>query len=116
MSSFSQFVGVGPKTIQTAWVDGTNAAKSTGTGEDDVYWDFTLATTVTDYTKCQVFFDGGISRATDLDYEAVRYNATSGTLIPSARLTSNTNIRIGSPSDSVTTNHCSGRYWVIEWW
>ena len=116
MSSFSQFVGVGPKTIQTAWVDGTDAAKSTGTGEDDIYWDFTLATTVTDYTKCQVFFEGGISRGTDNDYDCLNRNNSTQSFVASARLTSNTNIRIGCASDAVATNHCAGRYWVVEWW
>ena len=119
MSSFSQFVGVGPKTIQTAYVDGTNAAKSTGTGEDTVYWDFTLATTVDDYTKCEVVFFGGVSRNDDLASTATirATNQTSTDVYePSARLTSNTNIRISAQPAGTTTNHLAGRYWVREWW
>ncbi len=116
MSDLSQYVGVGPKTIQSAYVDGANSAKSTGTGEDDVYWDFTLGTTLTDYTKAQVFFTGGISRGNDFDYDSMRFDSTNGTQMVSARLTSNSNLRVSSPCDLTTSNHVTGRYTVVEWW
>ena len=119
MSSFSQFVGVGPKRILTAYVDGTNAAKSTGTGEDTVYWDFTLGTSVDDYTKCEVHFSGGISRNDDLASTSMirgSNQTTQDVYEASARLTSNSNLRLSAPALSTTTNHCAGRYYIKEWW
>ena len=112
MSSFSQFVGVGPKTIQTAYVALATGASATGTGEDLRYWDVTLGTTLTDYTKAEVSFIGSISDTGD----AAMYQQTSGRHhIPLARLTSNTNLRISSPNSS-TGGNLTGRYTIKEWW
>ena len=115
MSEFSQFVGVGPKTIQTAYVNLALAASATGTGQDGRYWDITLATTLTNYTRCLVLFQGSISDVAGAT-NAAMYQTTSGRhYIPLARLTSNTNLRISHPN-STNTSELVGMYTVIEWW
>ena len=116
MSSFSQFVGVGPKTIQTAYVDYANGTETTGTGEDAIYWDITVATTLTDYTKAEVYFEGGISYNADTAKNAfVASDASSNTSKVSARMTSVTNLRLSTPSTG-TAYHLTGRYYIKEWW
>jgi len=89
--------------IHTGYVH--NGSTSNGSGEDQFYHNVNVAAHgITHYTKCIVLFQGiyGISGS-----------STYG-IYQTARLTSNTNLRLAVTTTYSSWSAISGRYYIIE--
>lgn len=95
------------ESIQEGYIDVTSL--STGSGEDTRYKDVTIS--AVDTTKCVCRFIGSMANSSA---KARYYNsgAYSYQAIPTAKLTSSTNLRIGC---STTDTYIAGRWVVVEY-
>jgi hypothetical protein len=100
--------GGGVKSIQTGFVRVTPL--TAGTGEDVNFINVTISAVTA--AKCTVQFDG----AADLGGAGYLSGASDLSFVPTARLTSSTNLRIAMRSGtSGTTYTISGRWTVVEY-
>jgi len=88
--------------VYTGYVSGSS---SSGSGEDQFYLDTDVsAHGITDYTKCIVLLQG---------VSGIAYNANR-TVYQTARLTSNTNLRMSATTTFTDWPALTGRYYIIE--
>lgn len=98
--------GGGVKSIQTGYVLSPQLT-SAGSGEDARSFDVTISAVNT--AKSIVIFDGVASNSA-----GERYNAGSNlSYLPTARLTSATNLRFGNSANATT--YICGRWTVVEY-
>lgn len=91
------------------------ATAGAGAGEEAAYLDVAVAG-ITDYTKCTIDFEGGAGITTGEQWAFGKFITTSSqTKGITARLTSNTNLRLSVPhSAAVVTGYIGCRYTITE--
>lgn len=99
--------GGGVKSIQTGYVN--TSTLTTGTAEDLYHINVTISAVTA--AKCTVQFDG----TADIGGEGYLSGGTNPSFVPTARLTSATNLRIAMRRPSGSAFSISGRWQVVEY-
>lgn len=105
--------GGGVKSIQTGYVDSTSP--TTGTGEDNRHVNVTISA-VSSMAKCVVTFDGSGATNSNSSGGYSAPGTSSDVMVVTARLTSTTNLRLGTKSVAAqNAGGIAGRWTVVEY-
>lgn len=108
MSTLSQFAGGGVKSVQTGYVSTLASTSGVDGDQDRAYRDTTISSV--NVSKSVVFFDGGFGSGV----VGARNPNSAEFRVPTARLTSPTNLRLSS-NVAVTSSTFCGQWTVVEY-
>lgn len=123
MTTLSELGGGGVKSVQSGTVDVVTASISSGSAPEATYYDKTLVTALTDYTKAVVHHEvaWGMHGTTDANAQAdARSSIRAGTPTglaagkAKARLVNNTTLRFYT-NYTAANSAFSGPYTVVEY-
>jgi hypothetical protein len=109
LSQFAPFAGGGLKSYQTGYV---SATPSDGSGEDTKFFDVTVSSVSTSKTMCSFAGSGSTLSGRAMAYYS--QNGAEAQAILSARMTSNTNLRLATSLFSFVPTVMTGRWQLAE--